>query len=413
MLNQIITNKKNICNEVKNKEKQKTYNYIKPENYLQIPGWAYDFPLNFSELAVYSIIYGFTQFVEGQWFTGTRRYLAEWLKCSVIKIQRVLNGLVEKGFLEKETWFQNDERYSKYRALPKYKNNNNLFSNEENLEDENFFCASENNLKGGSIKMIRGSIKMKHNITNNRTNNIYIKKESKKEIGKISSQLSFEKINLKNEETKNEENIFEPKKVSKKENEKSFNVLIEEFSQNEVLCFELKEHLKIRKLNKAPLTNHALELSFKRLDSLSNSDDEKIAIVQKSIEYGWTGFFPLKPYEKIQKRPSPVSQNTSYNINEYELMDTFAPTQEELKELERKRNDEIKKQEFYKSFTIGNTPEDQRELTPEEIEEEERDTKEFLKKINDSVGFTNEDIAAAFEEQKRMENERRENCFWF
>ena len=74
---------------------------------------------------------------------------------------------------------------------------------------------------------------------------------------------------------------------------------------------------------------------------------------------------------------------------------------------------EIKKQEFYKSFTIGNTPEDQRELTPEEIEEEERDTKEFLKKINDSVGFTNEDIAAALEEQKRMENERRENCFWF
>ena len=128
----------------------------------------------------------------------------------------------------------------------------------------------------------------------------------------------------------------------------------------------------------------------------------------------WIGFFPLKPYEKIQKRPSAVSQNTGYNINEYEnWMDTFAPTQEELKELERKRNDEIKKQEFYKSFTIGDTPEDQRELTPEEIEEKERDTKEFIKKINDSVGFTNEDIAAALEEQKKIENERRNNYFWF
>ena len=411
MYNLIIENRKNICNEVKNKEKQKTYNYIKPENYLQIPGWAYEFPLNFSELAVYSIIYGFTQFVEGQWFTGTRRYLAEWLKCSVIKIQRVLNGLVEKGFLEKKTWFQNDERHSKYRALPKYKNNNNLFSNEENLEDENFFCASENNLKGGSIKMIRGSIKMKHNITNKKTNYLINKKERKKEDP---PQLSFEKINLKNEETKNEENIFEPKKVSKKENEKSFNVLIEEFSQNEVLCFELKEHLKIRKLKKAPLTNHALELSFKRLDSLSNSDDEKIAIVQKSIENGWTGFFPLKPYEKTQIRSSAVSQNTSYNIDEYlKTMDTFDITPEAKKELERKRNDEIKKQEFYKSFIIGNTPEDQRELTPEEYEETEREKKEFIKKINDSVGFTNDDIAAALEEQKRMENERRENCFWF
>ena len=411
MYNLIIENRKNICNEVKNKEKQKTYNYIKPENYLQIPGWAYEFPLNFSELAVYSIIYGFTQFVEGQWFTGTRRYLAEWLKCSVIKIQRVLNGLVEKGFLEKETWFQNDERHSKYRALPKYKNNNNLFSNEENLEDENFFCASENNLKGGSIKMIRGSIKMKHNITNNKTNYLINKKERKKEDP---PQLSFEKINFKNEKIKNEENIFDPKIFSKKETEKTFNVLIEEFSQNEVLCFELKEHLKIRKLKKAPLTNHALELSFKRLDSLSNSDDEKIAIVQKSIENGWTGFFPLKPYEKTQIRSSAVSQNSSYNIDEYlKTMDTFDITPEAKKELERKRNDEIKKQEFYKSFIIGNTPEDQRELTPEEYEETEREKKEFIKKINDSVGFTNEDIAAALEEQKRMENERRENCFWF
>ena len=298
MYNLIIENRKNICKEVKNKEKQKTYNYIKPENYLQIPGWAYEFPLNFSELAVYSIIYGFTQFVEGQWFTGTRRYLAEWLRCSVIKIQRVLNGLVEKGFLEKETWFQNDERHSKYRALPKYKNNNNLFSNEENLEDENFFCASENNLKGGSIKMIRGSIKMKHNITNNKTNYLINKKERKKEDP---PQLSFEKINLKNEE-----NIFEQKnKIYEKEN--SFDALIEKYTQNENLRFELKE---------------------------------------QSIMNSWIGFFPLKPYEKIQKRPSSVSQNTSYNIDEYESsMDVFASNDESNPVDEFNPMDEIRKKQ--------------------------------------------------------------------
>lgn len=406
MYNLIIENRKNICNEVKNKEKQKTYNYIKPENYLQIPGWAYDFPLNFSELAVYSIIYGFTQFVEGQWFTGTRKYLAEWLRCSLDKIQGILNRLVENGYLEKQTWFQNNEKHCKYRALSKNKNKNDLFSDEENLEDENFFRLGGDNLQGGSRKLRLGSRKISPNITNNKTNYLINKKERKKEDP---PQLSFEKINLKNEE-----NIFDPKIFSKKETEKTFNVLIEEFSQNEVLCFELKEHLKIRKLKKAPLTNHALELSFKRLDSLSNSDDEKIAIVQKSIENGWTGFFPLKPYEKTQIRSSAVSQNTSYNIDEYlKTMDTFDITPEAKKELERKRNDEIKKQEFYKSFIIGNTPEDQRELTPEEYEETEREKKEFIKKINDSVGFTNEDIAAALEEQKRMENERRENCFWF
>lgn len=409
MYNLIIENRKNICNEVKNKEKQKTYNYIKPENYLQIPGWAYDFPLNFSELAVYSIIYGFTQFVEGQWFTGTRKYLAEWLRCSLDKIQGILNRLVENGYLEKQTWFQNNEKHCKYRALSKNKNKNDLFSDEENLEDEKFFRLGGDNLQGGSRKLRLGSRKISPNITNNKTNYLINKKERKKEDP---PQLSFENENFKN---KNEEIFFDPKKISKKENEKTFNVLIEEYSQNEVLRYELKEHLKIRKLKKAPLTNHAIELSFKKLNSLSNSDNEKIEIVQESITNGWIGFFPLKQNnEKTKKRFSPVSQNTSYNIDEYlKTMDTFDITPEEKKELERKRNDEIKKQEFYKSFIIGNTPEDQRELTPEEYEETEREKKEFIKKINDSVGFTNEDIAAALEEQKRMENERRENCFWF
>ena len=337
---------------------------------------------------------------------ATNKYFSRLYQVSTVAVSKWINQLVKKGYIFSIIKYEETTNYFLETVIIKKRilSLQPLKNDEEGVVKENF--------KGVIKQKFKGGIKQKFKYNNISINNTRINNKERKEEN--SSQLSYEKLNFKNEKTKNEENIFEPKKVSKKENEKSFNVLIEEFSQNEVLCFELKEHLKIRKLNKAPLTNHALELSFKRLDSLSNSDDEKIAIVQKSIEYGWTGFFPLKPYEKIQKRPSPVSQNTGYNIDEYEnCMDTFAPTQEELKKLERKRNDEIKKQEFYKSFTIGDTPEDQRELTPEEYEETEKEKKEFLKKINDSVGFTNEDIAAAFEEQKRMENERRKNCFWF
>ena len=337
---------------------------------------------------------------------ATNKYFSRLYQVSTVAVSKWINQLVKKGYIFSIIKYEETTNYFLETVIIKKRilSLQPLKNDEEGVVKEKF--------KGVIKQKFKGGIKQKFKYNNISINNTRINNKERKEEN--SSQLSYEKLNFKNEKTKNEENIFEPKKVSKKENEKSFNVLIEEFSQNEVLCFELKEHLKIRKLNKAPLTNHALELSFKRLDSLSNSDDEKIAIVQKSIEYGWTGFFPLKPYEKIQKRPSPVSQNTGYNIDEYEnCMDTFAPTQEELKKLERKRNDEIKKQEFYKSFTIGDTPEDQRELTPEEYEETEKEKKEFLKKINDSVGFTNEDIAAAFEEQKRMENERRKNCFWF
>ena len=333
---------------------------------------------------------------------ATNRYFAKLYQVDAITVSRWINQLIKKGYIFSIIKYKEATKEIEKRILS--------LSPLKNIEeyDNNF-------VKGGINNFVKGGINNFVKENNTSINNTSInKKERKEEIEKISSQLSFEKINLKNEETKNEENVFEQKKVFKKENEKSFNDLIEKYTQNENLRFELKEHLKTRKLKKAALSNHALELSFRKLDLLSNNDDEKIEIVQESIMNSWIGFFPLKPYEKTQKRPSPVSQNTSYNINEYEnWMDTFAPTQEELKELERKRNDEIKKQEFYKSFTIGNTPEDQRELTPEEIEDEERDTKDFLKKINDSVGFTNEDIAAALEEQKRMKNERRNNYSWF
>ena len=307
---------------------------------------------------------------------ATNRYFAKLYQVDAITVSRWINQLIKKGYIFSIIKYKEATKEIEKRILS--------LSPLKNIEeyDNNF-------VKGGINNFVKGGINNFVKENNTSINNTSInKKERKEEIEKISSQLSFEKINLKNEETKNEENVFEQKKVFKKENEKSFNDLIEKYTQNENLRFEL--------------------------NLLSNSDDEKIEIVQESIMNSWIGFFPLKPYEKTQKRPSPVSQNTSYNINEYEnWMDTFAPTQEELKELERKRNDEIKKQEFYKSFTIGNTPEDQRELTPEEIEDEERDTKDFLKKINDSVGFTNEDIAAALEEQKRMKNERRNNYSWF
>lgn len=96
------------------------------------------------------------------------------------------------------------------------------------------------------------------------------------------------------------------KKESKKEKKQSFDDLINSYTQNEELREELKNHLATRKAKKATLTNRAIELSLKNLDSLVESkpindqENEKIKIVQQSIAYGWTGFFELK--EKGQKQ---------------------------------------------------------------------------------------------------------------
>lgn len=93
--------------------------------------------------------------------------------------------------------------------------------------------------------------------------------------------------------------------------------MIESYTDNEELKNELKEHLKTRKAKKCALTNHAIELSLKTLDKLANTDKEKILIVQKSIENGWTSFFPLSSRQQKENKKS------NYNIEEYENYSIF------------------------------------------------------------------------------------------
>ena len=97
-------------------------------------------------------------------------------------------------------------------------------------------------------------------------------------------------------------------KKEKKENiareEKSFDEMIEEYTNNENLQRELKNHLAIRK-RKGALTIRALELGLHNLSALTNkisSEEEKvkikIEIVQQSIRGGYPEFYPLKNQKK-------------------------------------------------------------------------------------------------------------------
>ena len=133
---------------------------------------------------------------------------------------------------------------------------------------------------------------------------------------------------------------------TKKDNAKSFNELIDSYTQNETLRAELKEHLKIRKSKKSALTNRAIELSLKKLDDIAETDEEKILIVQNAIMRGWTGFFPLKDSDR------PTTKNKrSYDIDEFENYNIFADKESK----EAKEADEYSKYydydmaDFYKT----------------------------------------------------------------
>lgn len=128
--------------------------------------------------------------------------------------------------------------------------------------------------------------------------------------GGIEEKLKENNTSLNNTSFNNKKERKQEK--ANNENSKTFNEIIESYTDNKDLRFELKEHLKTRKAKKATLTNRSIELSLSRLDKLSDNDADKIKIVQNAIMNGWTTFYPIKDYEQPKKK------STSYDIDKYE-----------------------------------------------------------------------------------------------
>ena len=74
--------------------------FVGRDNYIMIQGFMVsELNLKGTELLVYAIIYGFSQ-TEGQCFTGSRSYLAEWTNCTVRGVAKCLISLKEKGLID-------------------------------------------------------------------------------------------------------------------------------------------------------------------------------------------------------------------------------------------------------------------------------------------------------------------------
>jgi len=56
----------------------------------------------------------------------------------------------------------------------------------------------------------------------------------------------------------------------------------------------IKEFVKFRKQVKKPMTDYAVKLLKKKLDSITSKPEEQIAILEQSILNGWQGVYPIK-----------------------------------------------------------------------------------------------------------------------
>ena len=90
---------------------------INPETYYTVQGWMVsELGLKGNALAVYAIIYGFSQDGNSE-YQGSARYLAEWLGCSRTTVMNTLKNLVANGYLEKRDIFQNGVCYCTYTSI--------------------------------------------------------------------------------------------------------------------------------------------------------------------------------------------------------------------------------------------------------------------------------------------------------
>jgi hypothetical protein len=89
---------------------------INPNSYYTVLGWMREeLGLKGNALAVYAIIYGFSQDGASE-YAGSARYLAEWLGCDKKTVLRALADLTEKGHLVKRTTYQNGVTFCNYVA---------------------------------------------------------------------------------------------------------------------------------------------------------------------------------------------------------------------------------------------------------------------------------------------------------
>ena len=95
---------------------------------------------------------------------------------------------------------------------------------------------------------------------------------------------------------KQKPNVNSKKGISKEIPEKK-SYVPDDLLNDAILAF-----IDFRKKIKAPMTDHAVDLTIKKLNGMTNDNDEKIRILNQSIMNGWKGVFPLKETDQRQVR---------------------------------------------------------------------------------------------------------------
>lgn len=281
---------------------------MEKEYYIHIQWWmAQRLKLSGNELLTYAIVYGFSQDGESA-FLGSSKYVSYALRVSRPTAIKALDSLTSKGLIIKTQEKINDVVFNRYKA------------NLQVIKD--FDRPYKESLHGGSKESLQGGYKETlHSNKYKELNNKELNKESKKEESnntqnqqvEISEELK--KMQKEIEQLKAENEKLKTKKEKPKKQTKSYDEQIAEYTCNEELQNALKAFVQMRSFIKKPLTEYGLKLLLNKLSKIGKTDAEKIAIVNRSVEHNWQGFFEIKEESSYQK---PAQQEKKYDQNGYE-----------------------------------------------------------------------------------------------
>ena len=196
-------------------------------------------------IALYSFYYYTAKWQKTNQPKCTTGYAANGLKWSESKIRKFKKELIDLGLIEDVA-----------------------------LRDEH------NKIAGHYIKLNyilkQSTLEESHTIENPQCGN----SDSVEEMG--TNALSGNNINALSTNNKN------------KNKKTEYDVIIENYTDNIELRNTIYEFIKMRKGIKKTITSYGLKKMLNKLDRLAANDDEKIQILDKSIERSWAGVFELK-----------------------------------------------------------------------------------------------------------------------
>ena len=95
--------------------------------------------------------------------------------------------------------------------------------------------------------------------------------------------------------------------------------IVKEYTDDDKLREALEGFIELRKLLKKPLTERALKTSLSKLDTLGETNEQKCAVVDQTIEHSWQSFYPLKDIKENEVKTKDGGSQ-SYDLGKWHEM---------------------------------------------------------------------------------------------